>query len=309
MIEWIVGFFVLLALFEMVAIPCIFKKFSLKTLSLLILSITGGLCAMSLFLNWKEILQEIKSMSRRKPDKLWVIVFLLIAFQTGMLGLGMHIDDDDAFYVATSVTALDTNTLYEIDPYTGQQYWTFPARYVLSPLPMLGAVVGKIIKLRPTIFYHTVLPFFLIPMAYGVFALIGEKVFRDDTEKKAQFLLFVSTVNLFSATSVLTQGHFLLVRIWQGKAILANIILPFLLYFALKYFEKNYLTMREWTTLLCTMLAGCFVSSMGILLCAIMVEVLAFLQVLRSRKIRLLIQITLACIPNLALASIYLLIR
>lgn len=309
LIEWIVGFFSLLAFFEIISLPCIFKKASLKTLALIMLCVIGGLCVLSLLLNRKKIIQRIKSISWKKPDVLWVIVLALIVFQTAMLGFGMHIDEDDAFYVATATTALDTDTLYEIDPYTGQQYYALPSRYVLSPLPMLGAVVGKIIKLRPTIFSHTVLPFYLIPMAYGVYALIGEKIFAGRKDRNALFLFFVSMVNLFSATSVWTQGHFLLVRIWQGKAILANIILPFLLYFALQYFEKSYLTMREWISLICIMLAGCFVSSMGIFLCAVMIEALAFLQMIRSKKIKLFVQTTLASIPNLALAVLYLLIR
>lgn len=308
--EWIGGFLLLLALFEVVSLPCIFLKASLKTLSCLMLGTIGILCVVSLVWNRQKILDKKREkIVWERPDTIGKVAITLIVFQTLMLGFGIYIDEDDAFYVATATTAVDTNTLYEVDPYTGLLYDTFPARYVLSPLAMFGAVVGKCIKLRPAVFFHTVLPLMLIPMAYGVYALLGRKLFGQDKKKREMFLLFMSLVNLFSATSAYTQGKFLLLRIWQGKAILAGIILPFLLYFALEYFEKNYLTLREWTCLIGVMTAGCFVSSMGIFLCVVMIEVLAFLKCIGSGKCKIFLQTTAACMLNVALALVYLVIR
>ena len=307
--EWIVGFFLLLGLFEVISLPCIFLRCSLKRLSLLLLVTVGVLCLLSLVLYGKEFVKRIRKMHWKNPGLLVFAVVFLVLLQTMMLGVGHHIDDDDAFYVATAVTATDTDTLYAIDPYTGDSYNSFPARYVLSPFPLLGAVVGKWLGLRPTVFFHTVLPFVLIPMAYGVYMLLGRKIFKEDQEQNAWFLLFVSFVNIFSGFSAWTKGKFLLVRIWQGKAVLAAIILPFLLYFVLEFFEKNYLKVREWILLFCLMAASCFVSSMGIILSVIMLEAFAILQMLRSRKIKLFIQTSCCCVLNLALAGVYLVMR
>ena len=308
-LECAVGFFVLLALFEVISLPCIFFRRSLKELSLVMAAVIGGLCFISFVLHGKELIGAVKEFRWKKPKMLVVVVLLLVLLKTTVLGFGNHIDDDDAFYVATAVTAVDTNTLYAFDPYTGNSYYEFPARYVLSPFPLLGAVIGKWVGIRPTVFFHTVLPFVMIPLAYGVYSLIGNRVFGQNREKNAWFLIFLSFVNLFSGFSAWSVGEFLLVRIWQGKAILASILLPFLIYFILCYFEKNYLTLKECILLFIVMVASCFVSSMGIILSAIMLEAFAIMQMFRSKKIKIFIQTGFCCILNVALAGIYLLMR
>ena len=100
-------------------------------------------------------------------------------------------DDDDAFYVATATTSVDTDTLYQIEPYTGNVYGNFPARYVLSPFPMLAAVISRCTGIRPAVVCHTVYPFFLIPLAYGVYALLAEKVFDRCFPDTAVFRILV----------------------------------------------------------------------------------------------------------------------
>ena len=67
--------------------------------------------------------------------------------------------------------------------------------------------------------------------------------------------------------------------------------------------------MREWLLLACVMVAGCFVSSMGIMLAAIEVGVLSLVCVIRYKNIRLLLQVALSNGLNLLLAGIYLYMR
>ena len=57
------------------------------------------------------------------------------------------------------------------------------------------------------------------------------------------------------------------------------------------------------------MVAGCFVSSMGIMLAAIEVGVLSLVCVIRYKNIRLLLQVALSNGLNLLLAGIYLYMR
>ena len=303
------GFFLLFAIFEVVALPCIFLKISLKWFALVLLGIIGVLCVILLIANGRHFLAGWKVPKWEKAGLLLVVVLFLILSQTGMLGFGMHIDDDDAFYVATAVTAMDTNTLFQVDPYTGALYGALPSRYVLSSFPLFGAAFCKYVGLRPTVFFHTMLPFVMIPVAYAVYALIGRKIFGKNKEKNILFLGAISVINIFSAVSTWTQGQFLLVRIWQGKAILASILLPFLIYFVLEYFPRGELKAKEFCLLLFIMLASCFVSSMGIILSVIMLESFSFLQLVRTRKLKLFLQTTVCCVPNVLLAAIYLMMR
>lgn len=309
LLELVIGFFIFLGVFELISLPCIFLKRSLKEMSFVMLGVVGGLCLLSLLVYGKDFVGTIKKIQWKKPKMLTVIVICFLVLQTVVLGFGNHVDEDDAFYVATATTAMDTNTLYAIDPYTGNVYYEFPARYVLSPFPLMGAVVGKWSGIRPAVFFHTVLPFVLIPLAYSVYFLLGKRFFGENKEKNAWFLIFLSLVNLFSGFSPWSAGGFLLVRIWQGKAVLASILLPFLIYFVLGHFEKNYLNVQEWFLLFMIMLACCFVSSMGIILSVIMLEAFAIMQMFRSKKIKLFLQTSCCCTLNAALAGIYLWMR
>ena len=307
--ECVEGLFLMMAVLAITSLFCIFQRKSLKMLVFMTAAIFAVFTVLSVIRNGKRWIQAIKQIQIRKPDWLFLVLIALIVFQTLMLGIGTHMDDDDAFYVATATTSVDTDTLYQFEPYTGDAYYRFPARYVLSPFPMLAAVISRFTGVRPAVVCHTVYPFFFIPLAYFVYALLAEKLFDGKKEEKRLFLIGVSLIQLYSGFSSLTAGKFLLIRIWQGKAILAAVILPYLLYFALEYGSREYLKLREWLLLACVMVAGCFVSSMGIMLAAIEVGVLSLVCVIRYKNIRLLLQVALSNGLNLLLAGIYLYMR
>ena len=58
-----------------------------------------------------------------------------------------------------------------------------------------------------------------------VYALIGRNLFHGDKEKTGYFLILVTMLTIFSGYSERTSGLFLLIRLWQGKAFLAGILL------------------------------------------------------------------------------------
>ena len=60
---------------------------------------------------------------------------ILILFQLVVVVLYAHMDEDDAFYVGTATTAVETDSLYAYNPYTGAAYNVLPSRYILSPFP------------------------------------------------------------------------------------------------------------------------------------------------------------------------------
>ena len=63
-----------------------------------------------------------------------VVVGILILFQLVVVVLYAHMDEDDAFYVGTATTAVETDSLYAYNPYTGAAYNVLPSRYILSPV-------------------------------------------------------------------------------------------------------------------------------------------------------------------------------
>ena len=67
-------------------------------------------------------------------------------------------------------------------------------------------------------------------VAYGIYYLIGYELFEKKHKSALLFVLIMSIINIYGNYSIRTTFSFLLFRIWQGKAVLCNIILPLLIY-------------------------------------------------------------------------------
>ncbi len=308
--NWVSGMVICLAIFYLLAMPATYLEKSLSGLAYVYIGIIALLCMISLIVNCRRLVAIIKDLFHTLRHMPWITILavVVIGFQIYMYVFQMHVDDDDSFYVATAVTAVHTDTIFQFNPYSGAAYSAYPSRYVLSPFPILVAVLARLSTIHPTILAHTLLPVIFVPLAYGVFMLTGHELFKGDREKTAYFVLLAAVVQMFAATTTHTQGMVMLVRIWQGKALLASALLPLVFYLGMRLmmdkFEK-----ADWFLLLSLMLACCLVSSMGIMLGAIMTGIMAILIAFQKRKIRPLVQMLLCCLPNLIFAGIYLVIR
>ena len=75
-----------------------------------------------------------------------VMAGILILIQLVVVVLYAHMDEDDAFYVGTATTAVETDSLYAYNPYTGAAYNVLPSRYILSPFPAFLAVTSRVMR-------------------------------------------------------------------------------------------------------------------------------------------------------------------
>lgn len=306
--NWISGFILCLGYFELLVLPSILFRISLTTLSTIYVLSLLIVAVISLWVNRtsaKELGQACVKKMKETP-LLALLPVVLIALQVYVYVAYVHADADDAFFVATSTAAVETDTIFQYNPYTGKAYKSYPMRYVLSPFPIFTATLSKVSGIHPAAMAHTVLPGLLLMLCYGVYALLGKELFQDDRKKNALFLFFIGIISIFLYTSLRTQSSFMLLRIWQGKAFLASMLLPFVFYMEYKLITGKWKE-AEWILVLFAMLSCCLVSSMGIMLGAIMVGIMGLLNVIYRRSIKSLVKPILCCIPNLILAVIYLL--
>lgn len=308
-LNFVAGLFLTFAIFEILVIPCIFSYQKFHIFAGLYGSLLVLLCSCSLILNRKK-LKEFFGKSReckgKKIPVIFVVVLFLIVFEMFMYVHFAHVDDDDAFYVATAVTTLEEDSMFLIDPYSGEPYDSFPTRYVLSPFPIWNAFMSKVFRIHPTIFAHMVLPVLMIAAAFFVYYLIGMRLFQQDLKKTGYFLLFCTMIQMFSAYTRHPQGMVYLVRIWQGKAILASVLLPACFYLAMRLFWEK-AGIRDWLLCFILMCSCCMVSSMGIILGAISMGLFGIWGAFSKRKFREAAFTALCCIPNVILAIFYLL--
>lgn len=302
-----------MGLFEAIALPMIAGRQSLSLLIKIYGGILMGAAAVSLCLNYKRICQMVlETVTAVKSFTLAVWAELaLVLGQVLIYVRYQYTNTDDAFYVASAATSLSTDTIFQFNPYTGELYKNLPSRYVLSPFHAFTAVISKVTDTHPAIIAHSVFMIWFLLIAYMVYALMGRLLFAGDKEKTGYFLIIVTVLSIFSGYSERTSGLFLLIRLWQGKAVLAGVLLPLVLYLFLRLFfpggEKA--PGAEWILLGFLMSACCLVSSMGVMLGAVMAGSLGLLLAVKKRQFRVLACTVLCCLPNIICAGAYLLIR
>lgn len=309
------GYAGLFALAQVLIVPGIFLKASLTTVMRIYRVAALIAAAAGLVLNFRGIKEMLLGMVKKKPrvkaseELLFFAAMLLVAVQMLVVGILSHQDADDSFYVATASTSVYTDSIFVYNPYTGAKYHgKLPSRYVLSPFPVYEAILVKLVGVDVPCFVYTVFPVFLILLAYLVYWLWAEQLFDGDKKQCALFLIFASAALIFSNYSIYTSGTFLMLRIWQGKAILAGILLPAIAYLCVRLMAKDEKG-GGWPALFCMQTAACLVSSMGILLSALMTGIYMFMCGVCAWKWKHVGKALLCCLPNLVFAVLYLLIR
>lgn len=304
------GYMILFGLFEFAALPLIWLRQPLSLLIQIYGGIVFALAATSLIWNFYRIAEIFKE-TFRAVKQFTFCIWAQFAVLLGQACIYVHYqyaNADDSFYVAAATTALSTNTILEYSPYTGTLYEKLPSRYVLSPIYAFSAVVSKITDTHPAILTHTVFMILFLLLAYAVYALLGRALFSCDMEKTGYFLILLAALNIFAGYSERTSGLFLLIRLWQGKAVLAGILLPMILYLAIRIFMLEG-KRADWVLLFFTLSACCMVSSMGVMLGAVMLGILGILFAFRQRNLRPVWYAVLCCLPNMICSAIYLAIR
>ncbi|MBO5303763.1 MAG: hypothetical protein J6A92_06905 [Lachnospiraceae bacterium] len=310
LLQIVAGYVMMFGIFEIVALPLVFMRKSLTMLVMVYGGILLLLAVVSLLLNYKRIL-VIFSESFRSVRKFTLCIWVqlgVIAAQMLVYVRYQYSNADDAFFVAAATTSIATDSILAYSPYTGVAYETLPSRYVLSPFYVFNAVVSRVTDTHPAIMAHMIFMLLFLLLAYAVYALIGRALFEKNMEKTGYFLLLISFLNLFAAYSERTSGVVLQIRLWQGKALLASVLLPLAVYLAIRIFLQKG-KVADYVLLFLLMSACCMVSSMGIMLGAIMTGIFGILFAIKNKSVRLLICAALCCLPNLICACLYLVIR
>lgn len=299
---------------EVLALACYGLGAPLKVLAGLCAVLWLAAAACSVWLNRKRFGRMAGEILRRfrKGGMLAVLAVLAVLLQTAFVSSFQHVDDDDAYYAAAAETAVTTDSIMQYDPYTGNEYKHPPARYLLSPFPIYQAVLAELTGIAPVVLAHTMFPMAMIPLGYLVYWLLSGWLWPGEDErnykKRCTFLILTAFVLYSSGYSIYTQGMFFFIRIWQGKAVLAGILLPLVLYWSLRM-QRDGLTKMDWAVMASVMCASCLVSSMGIMLGAILSGTVALAGFVLRPRPRRLAALACCCLPNLALAFVYVLIR
>lgn len=320
---WVSGQMLLWAGFQMICVPLIlaWQKDNFKHLCLLFGLFTGGVAAAALAVMLRRKRQGADAAAVKKADAdgrrdktamaLWLAVLALLILQLVLAAVLAYEEGDDAFYVGVSTVTEKTNTMYQILAYTGRPT-IFDARHGLAPFPIWVAFLSRLTGIHTAAMSQIVLPIVLIAMAYACFYLIGKRLLGDRGRRLPLFLLFVELLVIFGGYSLYTAENFLLVRTAQGKAVFANIVLPFLFLLLFILAEKlqqgERPEIRCWLLLGMTMVSGCLCSAQGALMTCLLLGAGGLCLAVCFRKWKVLLPAAACCVVPAGFMLLYLLL-
>ena len=307
---WILGLITMLCAGQLVLVPAILFERTLTEAVIIWKVLLAIPAVVSCFLLLPDIFgvsaaEKAESEPPKKKPVSWIVIFgilaaILIFIQAFIPMKYQHIDDDDSRFVAEQVSAVVHDTLLKDDPITVDfMYWDVGEvrKDISSPWPMYVAMCCRIAGIEAAIFSHTYFPFFMIIICYVVYGMIGRILFRGDMEKTFLFLIFLSVFHIWDYTSTHTLASMFLLRIWQGKAIVAGFIIPLLLYLFYRIYEQREDGNRWITVLYIVGFASSLLSGMGIIIAPILVALYGALDFLYRRDIKRVLAIWSTAIP------------
>lgn len=317
------GYFLMLALFELVGIPVVifvtYQGFSVLSAVFGILSVLTALSGAFVWSKGRKkgegfIVFDKKALVEIKlEEKLYFGIFLVLLFvQLYMAFTRASFDGDDSYYGAQGAIAQQIGSLYRINPNTGRSA-PLDVRHALALIPVWEAFLGKMSGISSTVIAHSVVPLFLIPLTYLVYFQIGKKLLLQKKDMLPMFMIIMALLQMFGNVSIYTNETFLLTRTWQGKSMAGNLVIPAVFWIFLCLFDKEKKEEREkeaglWLLLACVNLAGGASSSLAVLLSSLLTAGFALLFAIKERKFSILVKAGLSCIPGAAYVLTYLLL-
>lgn len=314
---WIKGQMLLWAGFYMITVPLVLEKARFNKVVVLFTGYMAVLVLVAVVLNVVRkkqglttcVAKEAVQKTKKKSYILWVIFFALLIVQLLASVFLAYADGDDAFYVATAAITEQSNSMYRILPYTGGSTG-LSGRYSLAPFPIWIAYLARVTGVRSVTVAHIFMPLFSITMAYGVYYLVGSRLFKKNKEWIPLFLIFSEILVLYGDYSMYTPERFLIARSRQGKATLSAIVIPFLFYLLLLLLEKieanQRITVAYWGLLICTLMCACLCSTMGAVLTCMLTGVVGGCAAVCYRNGKVLLPLGMCCIPCIAVLLLYL---
>lgn len=306
--NYLLGILAMFAIMQIYSVPMTLLQWKFSTLVMAFNVTLMVLCVLAILTGRVYLGNIVKKAQAvmRQIDCKWIGIVVLIYVPTIILSFyTMFIYGDDKTYLTMVHDIVESNTLYLIDPATGEQISWVSAKYALSSYWSFLAYLVEITGIHTQILCKTVLPFFIVPISYAVQGLIAAYLFRNDGRKMLVYMFFINLLNLFGCFSNYSVSYRLYTWSWQSKAFLAIIAIPFMFYYCCIIFEKES-RIREYLYLGIIIIAACSATLTGAGLAIIMVLLLAAFYALIRKTLYPIIGAGVACIPAAAFMLLYL---
>lgn len=308
----LLGYMVQWSLFQVIVIPCVVLRISITVVIIVWLFFMTGLSVLVICMQWGQWKCILKTQWQKLHSNVSPIcaLFLVVFAMQMILILGFtHYDLDDAYYLGIASDAYQTGRMYQYSPYTGGETDLLSqVRYFMSGYEMYVASVGILMGIHSTIVFHSIVPIIHLLLIYMTYFQIADVLFEKQKNQKWIFMLLIGVSYLFGYVSIYTSATFVMVRLWQGKAMLAGFIIPLMLGMAMHFMKKEQ-PRRQWLPMLLTQITACFFTSMGALVAPILFAALAIINGIRYRSIQIPLYSVICVLPCILTDLVYVFLR
>lgn len=144
---------------------------------------------------------------------------------------------DDYDYVVTSVDDIDSDMITNVNFITGEAPYTSPKRAAQSWTTYIS-YLSVVSSFDVTTVCHTILPVILLLVAYGIYFYMAKFLFAK-LEDRMIFMVILATAYIMGMFSHYSPTFRLLCTLWQGKAVLTALVVPFLICFLSRVFASE----------------------------------------------------------------------
>lgn len=306
------GWFVSFAIFEVVSIPFILLQRSFTELAIVYTIIMILVFCIAV---WKghEVLNDcLKTICSFKTMPLmvklgWCIAIACIAGQVLAAIFLEYWDGDDSYYMAQAMIADTYDVMYLRDAYTGYEFG-LDLRHALSPVPIYFAWLSKLSGIHAVVIAHSVIAPVWLGVMYCVYGMIADKLFEKNKNYKPLFMILISIWICFGNVSISTAETFSITRIWQGKGLMAGVVLP-LMFLCLLCFMEQEVSKGMWILFVSCIITSCFATTTALMLIPTLVGMASLFIAYRKKRLIWIGKLLLCCLPCIVLGGLYFLVR
>ncbi len=245
-----VGFFIELALFEIIAFPFII---SYSSFHIVVVLFSISLVGCSIFCIWfiqkNNLLPKLKNRIRLNQFAWheWTLLILFLVMVSVQIVRGFtrditYMSYDDATYTTVATDALDADQVGTVYYYTGQAE-SLITKIASQTSLCFPAYLSAVSGISVATMEHTIQYIQLILLAYIIYTYMAGELFFKRMDQIA-FLLIISVFYIFGYHSHYSLTFRLLGPNYQGKAVLAVSLTPLVLTILIQKTKEPY----QWQT-------------------------------------------------------------
>ena len=113
---------------------------------------------------------------------------------------------------------------------------------------------------------------------------------------------------MYGNISLYTTETFAMTRTWQGKGLMAGMVIP-ALFLSLLYLAQETTSQGMWMLFICVCVSAVFATSTSFMIIPTMTGIAGVLIGIRKKSLRFAVELFLCCVPCLLLAVCYFIVK